>query len=266
MNGSVGVPADDRGLAYGDGLFETLRITAAARVPLAEWHCARMADGARRLGIPFDEQHWWQALDELRAQGAGVGKLLLTRGSGGRGYEPPARPRPRLLRWHHPLTQRPRHHYDPGLITGAAPIRLADQPALAGIKHANRLEQVLARREAERQGWDEALVCDAAGRPRCLTSMNLYTVVGGEIRTPPVDRCGVAGVLRSWLLENAQGIVERPVRVRPLTMAALGRADEVFASNAVAGVLPVATLGVWRWSPGPVTRALMDATEKLFTS
>jgi 4-amino-4-deoxychorismate lyase len=262
MTGSVGVPADDRGLAYGDGLFETLRITTDGRVPLAEWHHARMALGARRLGIPFDEVHWWRALDALREQGAGVGKLLLTRGSGGRGYAPPARPQPRLLSRHHPLSQRPARQYDPGLVTGIAPIRLADQPALAGIKHANRLEQVLARREAERQGWDEALVCDAAGRPGCLTSMNLFAVVDGELRTPPVDRCGVAGVLRSWLLEQG----DRPVRIRPLTLAALGRADEVFATNAVAGVLPVATLGVWRWSPGPVTRALMDATEKLFAS
>lgn len=262
MTGSVGVPADDRGLAYGDGLFETLRITDAGRVPLAERHCARMADGARRLGIPFHEPDWWRALDALRAQGAGVGKLLLTRGSGGRGYAPPASPEPRLLSYHHSLSQRPRRQYDPGLITGIAPIRLADQPALAGIKHANRLEQVLARREGTRQGWDEALVCDAAGRPQCLTSMNLFAVVDGTIQTPPVDRCGVAGVLRSWLLEQGTP----PMRVRALTLATLGRAEEVFASNAVAGVLPVATLGVWRWSPGAVTRILMDATEKLFAS
>lgn len=266
MTGAVGVPADDRGLAYGDGLFETLRITDSGRVPLAERHYARMATGARRLGIPFDEQHWWRALDEVRAPGAGVGKLLLTRGSGGRGYVPPARPRPRLLNRHHSLAPRPAHQHDPGLVTGTAPLRLAEQPVLAGLKHANRLEQVLARREAERQGWDEALLCDAAGRPLALTTMNLFALIDGEVRTPPVDRCGVAGVMRAWVLQHAPAITATPVRVRPLSLAALARAEEVFATNAVAGVLPVATLGVWHWSPGAVTRALMDATETLFAS
>lgn len=259
------VPADDRGLAYGDGLFETIRITGEGRAPLARAHCRRMADGARHLRIPFDEADWWRALEELCGQGPGVAKLLLTRGSGGRGYAPPDSPEPRLLRRHQAVPAQPEHHQAAGLVTGLAPTRLPDQPGLAGIKHANRLEQVLARQEAERQGWDEALMLDAAGRPQCLTSMNLFAVMDGEVHTPRVDRAGVAGVLRAWILEQGALEVGVPMRVQKLTLERLRRADEIFVSNAVAGVLPVAKLGVWNWPRGPVTRAFMDQTRELLS-
>ena len=259
------VPADDRGLAYGDGLFETLRITGQGAAPLAHAHHRRMAAGARRLGIPLDDKAWWRALEELCAQGPGVGKLLLTRGSGGRGYAPPDRPQPRLLQRHQRLPARPARHRDTGLITGLAPTRLGDQPELSGLKHANRLEQVLARREADRQGRDEALMLDTAGRPQCLTSMNLFAVSEGVVLTPPVDRSGVAGVMREWILEDGAQQLGVPVRVQRLTLERLRTADEIFASNAVAGVLPVATLGVWSWPPGPVTRALMHRTQELLS-
>ncbi len=259
------VPADDRGLAYGDGLFETLRITEPGHVPLADAHRRRMVAGARRLGIPFDEQAWWRAITALGDQGPGVGKLLLTRGSGGRGYAPPDRPEPRLLQRHSSLPVRPARHSESGLITGLAPARLGDQPELAGLKHANRLEQVLARREADRQGRDEALMLDAAGRPQCLTSMNLFAVSDGVIFTPPVDRAGVAGVMRAWILEAGAQQAGVPVRVQRLTLERLRTADEIFASNAVAGVLPVARLGVWSWPRGPVTSALMERAQELWS-
>lgn len=259
------VPADDRGLAYGDGLFETLRITDNGHAPLAEAHARRMAAGARRLGIPLEEDAWWRALNELCLQGPGVGKLLLTRGSGGRGYAPPDRPKSRLLQRHQPLPARPARHSDTGLITGLAPTRLGDQPELAGLKHANRLEQVLARREADRQGWDEALMLDAAGRSQCLASMNLFAVSEGVMLTPPVDRSGVAGVMREWILQEGARKAGVPARVQRLGLERLRTADEVFASNAVAGVLPIATLGVWRWPRGPVTRVLMDQTRELLS-
>ncbi len=259
------VPADDRGLAYGDGLFETVRITAQSRAPLAQAHCRRMADGARRLGIPFDEAAWWQALDELCYQGPGVGKLLLTRGSGGRGYAPPESPEPRLLLRHQAIPARPAYHQKSGLVTGLAPTRLTDQPGLAGVKHANRLEQVLARREADRQGWDEAVMLDATGRPQCLTSMNLFAVTDGQVLTPPVDRAGVAGVLRAWIVEQGATRAGVTVRIQSLTLERLRSADEIFVSNAVAGVLPLGKLGVWRWQRGPVTRALMGQTKELLS-
>lgn len=260
------LPADDRGLGYGDGLFETLRFTGG-RAPLAPRHCRRMAAGARRLGIPFDEDAWWRALDAAVAGGGeGVAKLILTRGSGGRGYRPPARPRPRLLWQRHPLVARPARQYRDGLVLGVAATRLSDQPALAGLKHLNRLEQVLAAGETARQGWDEALMLDRQGRPMSLTSMNLFAVCDGELRTPPLARAGVHGVMRGLILDDlasAQGLM---VRQRPLTLAHMRQAEEVFACNSVAGIMPVRKLGLWNWSAGPVTAALATAVGRLFES
>ena len=115
-------------------------------------------------------------------------------------------------------------------------LRLAAQPALAGIKHCNRLEQVLARREVDAAGCDEGLLMDPDGHVVSAISANLLVHLDGEWLTPPVDRCGVAGVLRGWLLQ--QGLA----RVRSLTPQDLESADHVALCNAVRGILPVVSL------------------------
>lgn len=262
------LPADDRGLAYGDGCFETLRVENG-RAPLAAYHLERMSAGARRLGIPFDTRLWWRRLEAVIAGAPaerGVAKLILTRGSGGRGYLPPETPDPRLLTQWHPLTLPPASWRERGIELGLAATRLAEQPQLAGIKHLNRLEQVMARREAARQGWQEALMLDAAGRPLELSSMNLFLLSDGVMKTPPIATSGVAGVMRGRILQELAPALGLPVRECRLTLSGLRGADEVFACNSVVGVLPVRKLGLWTWPPGDVTRRLGEAVESLFQS
>lgn len=257
------VPADDRGLAYGDGCFETLRVSGY-RAPLAALHFSRMAQGARRLDIGFDASLWWRTLEKLIREAPaanGVVKLILTRGCGGRGYLPPSSPRPRLLGQWHPLPAKPDAR---GLVLTLASRRLADQPALAGIKHLNRLEQVLARHEAARQGGHESLMLDSAGRPLELSAMNLFAVHDGILCTPSLERAGVAGVMRTLLLSEVAPRLGLPVRERALTLDMLRRSREVFASNSVAGVVPVRKLGLWNWPAGPDTLRLREAVEAYF--
>ena len=232
------VASSNRGLAYGDGLFETMRVHRGG-IPLWPRHLARLRDGAGRLGITVPEPGFLEAkvLAFAGEIDGGVLKLLLTRGDGGRGYAPQADAVPTWTLSRHPL---------PVPLPGALRLhdcatRLAIQPALAGLKHCNRLEQVLARGEVERAACDEGLMRDMEGAPVCATAANLLVLQGGRWTTPAISRCGVAGVLRGWLLDA--GLVEEA----PVAREALDDADALALCNAVRGILPVASLGARRW-------------------
>jgi 4-amino-4-deoxychorismate lyase len=259
------IASADRGLAYGDGLFETLRVVAG-QAPLAARHAERMTRGAACLGIPFHKYQFDQTLAALLSEHRGedgIAKLMLTRGAGGRGYRPPARPELSLIsRWHDSVDRS--RQAEQGLSLALADVRLSDQPALAGLKHLNRLEQVLAWYRAAAPDVDELLMQDAAGRPLELASMNLFIVSAGEIWTPPLDRAGVAGVMRGLILETLAAQIGVPVREKRFSFSQLHAADEVFAANSVAGVLPVRKLALWSWPVGAITRRLQAAAEELF--
>ncbi|GGX81312.1 aminodeoxychorismate lyase [Litchfieldella qijiaojingensis] len=234
LSGDAPLPVDDRGVAYGDGLFETV-LVRDGRPCLWDYHMARLQAGCRRLGIPMPER---DVLDRLPAQ-AGVGllvlKLILTRGSGGRGYLPPEAPEPHL-RWQClPFTANERNWRE-GVRIRHCVLRLAIQPALAGLKHLNRLENVLARREWSDPGTAEGLLCDQGGRMVEATCMNVFWRRRGVLETPGLDRCGVAGTLRQALLERlAITEVEADPRI-------LGEAEALWLGNSVQGVWPVIRL------------------------
>ncbi len=246
------VSSDNRGLNYGDGVFETMRVDHGG-VPLWSRHLARLGEGAQRLGISLPERAFIEArLHELCAGvDTGVVKLLLTRGDGGRGYAPSVDAPPVWVLSLHPLPPR-----QTALQLHACNTRLATQPLLAGIKHCNRLEQVLARTEAQRAGCDEGLMRDMAGNVVCATAANVLAHCDGRWLTPPIEHCGVVGVLRGWLLE--QGMLE----VVELSMEALAAADALALCNAVRGILPVARLGARSWRTQPAVTALQTALAK----
>ena len=235
---SVAIPADDRGLAYGDGLFETMR-AIDGHIALWDFHMARLRRGGERLGIaaPDGATLAAECAGLLCGHADAVLKLVLTRGSGGRGYAPPHDPRPRRVLMRLPAPPPPRPE---GLRLHTCATRLPLDPALAGLKHLNRLHQVLARAEAEAAGADEGLCLDAAGRVACATSANVFAVVDCELRTPPVDEAGVAGTCRAALL--ADPAFGPTVQVGALSPQDLARASEVFLTNAVRGVMPVASI------------------------
>jgi 4-amino-4-deoxychorismate lyase len=247
-----GISAANRGLHYGDGLFETLRVQQG-RVPLWPQHLARLRAGAQRLDIALPDVAFIESQINTHIAGcdAGVLKLLLTRGDGGRGYAPPDAALPVWQLGLHPLPERVRN----GLRLHLCDTRLAIQPALAGIKHCNRLEHVLARREVVLAGGDEGLMQDSDGRVVSATAANLLVLRDGRWFTPPVQRCGVAGVLRGWLL--AQGLVA----LAELALGDVESADALALCNAVRGILPVSLLEASllearHWAPHPAITQL----------
>ncbi|MCO7514872.1 aminodeoxychorismate lyase [Pseudomonas guariconensis] len=261
---ATAVNLQNRGLAYGDGLFETIAVRGG-RPSLLTQHLDRLALGCQRLAIELDLA---LVRDEVvryaSLLGDGVAKLILTRGDSLRGYAPAVGAMPRRILQGSPLPAYPREHAEHGVRLFACQTRLAEQPLLAGLKHLNRLEQVLARGEWQDGEHAEGLMRDMRGRLIEGVYSNLFLVHDGVLLTADLSRCGVAGVMRAALLEQATAL-GIPVQVRDLELAELARADEVFLCNSVYGVWPVREFAALKlgWSPGPLTRKLQAVARTL---
>jgi 4-amino-4-deoxychorismate lyase len=256
---SIGI--EDRGLQYGDGLFETLAVVEG-RIRRLERHLARLGRGCKRLGItPPSTTDVRAELARLARQSErAVLKLIVTRGPGERGYAPPATAAPNRIATRHPWPRHVEEWCEHGIAVRLCALRLSDQPVLAGLKHCNRLEQVMARREWSDPQIAEGLLLDARDALVCGTMTNVFIVRQGKLLTPLIDRCGVAGTVRETLLgeASATGIA---VEERTLDVQDLAAADEVFVTNAILGVCPVTSLqgeggSDSTWRIGPVTRSL----------
>jgi len=262
-----GVPADalgfkSRGLAYGDGVFETIAVRAGQPL-LLERHTARLSEGCRRLGIAIDPVLVRsELLDYATRLGEGVLKLIVTRGDSQRGYAPdPSAPARRILQGT-PLPSYPSVNAEHGVRLFSCLTRLAEQPALAGMKHLNRLEQVLARSEWTDPLYAEGLMLDVSGRVIEGVYSNLFLVRDNVLLTPDLQRCGVAGVMRAELLAQAAALGLQS-QVLELWPADLAQADEVFVCNSVYGIWPVLACGSLNWPAGPLTRKLQGIARVL---
>ena len=253
------VPVTDRGLAYGDGLFETLAVVAG-KPKLLAGHLARLQRGAERLAIAgLDLKAIETAIYAAAAafSSHGAVKLMVTRGDGPRGYTPPVAQNPRW--WLQSFAWTPPTGLPNGAHVAMSSVRLGEQPLLAGLKHLNRLEQVLARAENPATRADEALMLDSSGRLVCATSANIFVVREGRVFTPRLEWCGVAGVVRGALLAAASsGALPWPIVEAELTQAALLDADEVFLTSALRGVWPVAVIDGTTVRTGNVAKACFD--------
>lgn len=257
---STRVPIGDRGLQYGDGLFETMAVLDG-RIRHLPLHLARLSEGCERLGLP--RRVLAPLRDELVALAArqrnnAVIKLIVTRGEGPRGYAPPARPQPRRMLGVFAWPSWPQSHYTRGVAVRVCDTRLGSNPQLAGIKHLNRLEQVLARREWSGARWQEGLMMNAHNQVICGTMSNVFAVQGACLLTPSVAMSGVAGVMRAAVRRQAAAL-GISCEEGELDLDSLAGADELFLTNALIGIWPVRRLGEHRLAVGPVTRRLQRA-------
>lgn len=243
-----GVPATDRGLAYGDGLFETIRMCGQQAV-LRRYHLNRMVSDATRLGIKVDfaelDHELTRAASQLMpADGAGswVLKMILTRGSGGRGYRPPEPAGRTLIVSATAMPPMPETGNAGGVVTRRASFPLTVNPRLAGIKTLNRLEQVMASREFTGEEW-ELIMPDIAGDLVEGTRTNLLARVGDAWMTPPVSSIAVAGVMREYVLECLQQAGERVVQsALPPNITSTAGFRGLYLLNSVFGIVPVRSL------------------------
>lgn len=265
----------DRGLCYGHGLFETIRLSDA-QMPLWDYHYQRLRKGAHSLSISLDNHLLQGYLDQLIANcpDNGIVKIMITAGRGDRGYRLSNTSPNYLLQWF-PLSDYPRHYQRCGVTLKLCQHRLASSPQLAGIKHLNRLDQVIARGEWGDE-YEEGLMLDQYGHVIEAVSGNLFFYRDGAWFTPKLDQCGVAGVMRQYIMEELCNVsLSSLSKIEEVTclLDDLLSADEVFICNSVNGIWPVLSLenlvpgnpglaNQSSWSLGPQTLALQAALYK----
>ena len=250
---------EDRGLAYGDGLFETI----ALRV--GEWrfvdlHFERLHAGCERLGISPPDRNLLLAELGQAAAGCrhGTAKLIITRGVGPRGYRPPPNVCPTRIVGVSAAGEAVGQSWRDGIRVRYCTTPLSENPRLAGLKTLNRLDQVLARAEWTTPEIAEGLMKTGQGHVVCGTMSNLFIVDDGVVRTPSLQRCGVSGIMRHVVLEEARslGIATQECELGETDVS---RAQELFVSNSQQGIGPIVRVENDTRESGTVTKALMAA-------
>lgn len=237
----------DRGLAYGDGLFETCRLQQG-ELPLWYWHRKRLLNSAQELGIELHadtlQASLAAVLDSLPALAvsAGTCKIILTRGVGGRGYQLPSEIAPTLVVVVYPDQLNPLASTSAAARVRLCQLRLGRNRVLAGHKHLSRLENVMARAEWCGAEFDEGLLLDEQSNVIEATAHNVFAFCDGRWHTPSLQESGVAGVMREILLERLMADTSPPPVVGRLSVAQLLAADELLLCNSNRGLREVASL------------------------
>lgn len=252
------LPLPDRGLEFGDGLFETL-LFESGRVLFPDLHWQRLQGGLASLGFApilpeilsqFDAVLVSLAQDWHRA----ALRVTITRGQGPRGYAPPNEAKPRIIVSATPLPAASGQL--PAATMATAKTRWGHQPQLAGIKHCNRLEQVLAAAEKSHAGLDEVLMLGQDEQLVSVSAGNLFLRLGDELHTPVLDECGIEGTRRRLILEQWAPAIGCSVQESRLYRSDLVNAKEVFYCNTLLGLRPVAAIDDLRWDNRDICAAL----------
>ncbi|MBK9160282.1 MAG: aminodeoxychorismate lyase [Nitrosomonadales bacterium] len=263
INGVPGssISIRDRGLLYGDGVFRTLRIEQgkASHWPL---HYLKLQHDCNALGIACPDVATLSAeLDVLLERySAGVVKIIVTRGAGTRGYSPSAHASPTRIWDVSPLPAYPADHATKGIKAGICRLRLSHQPLLGGVKHLNRLENVLASAELQGTELAEGVSLDTADNVIEGTRSNLFLMSRGELITPDLSNCGVAGVQRDRVMAWAAHH-NIPLNIREVKLDEAMDADELFVVNSIIGLWPIRELGQRRWTDFPVATRIRNHLE-----
>lgn len=254
------VPVTARSLAYGDGVFESIRLKAGKPLRL-ELHLQRMSEGAHRLKLNFDQTRLQAELEQYLAYLAeqkveeGALKVMLVRSgtAQGYGYGLPTTS-------DHVLIYRPVNHVHEKALQGVkvrlCDTRLQSNPTLAGIKHLNRLEQVLARSEWQDDSISEGIMLDADNHVIEGTMSNVFCYSRGLLMTPIINDTGVSGVMRRYVIEKLAPSRKINVVETHISEKLLIDSDEVFLTNALIGIWPVRAYENTRWERWPVTQSL----------
>ncbi|MBS0417089.1 MAG: aminodeoxychorismate lyase [Proteobacteria bacterium] len=265
-----GVPATevsvlDRGLHFGEGVFETIACLHG-RPRFLPLHLERLEFGCQRLGIQPPDRD--SVATEIQGLVGGVEraivKLLVTGGEAvARGYARSGGERATRITIRYPWPHESEAPLHDGVMTQTLSMRLGENARLAGLKHCSRLEQILARAElANDPRLAEGILFSSSGNLISGTMTNIFLVRESCLLTPRIDQCGVAGVMRRVVLREARaaGIPTRECELRAENLQA---ADEIFLTNARIGIWPVRSVDDRILTPGPITRHLQALLKPL---
>ena len=258
------VSAADRGFNYGDGVFETVRVVNG-ELTLWSYHRSRLANSCGQFGIVLDiellEKEIQQAIVSLSQPT--VIKIIVTRGVGGRGYMPPTQGETTRVITIHEAPQYPAEYANQGIKAHVCEVRISSNSSLAGIKHLNRLEQVLASHELANTNFVEGLMLDERGRVIEGIRTNLFIVKHNTLITPDLSRSGVAGVMRRVILDDLAPTLGIKTEVASIDINMVFDADELFFCNSVNGIWPVNRIDSHTFTVGGITRRLQKEVNQI---
>lgn len=262
---SASISPDDRGLMYGDGLFETLAVIGG--IPcLWDRHISRLRQGCERLRIPMRDVHVLRGEAERIAAKTdrGVLKIMVTRGVGGRGYRMPTEVAPTWILHIFPWPDVDQHNEHQGLRVRLCGMPVSCNPALAGLKHLGRLENVMARSEWSDSTIDEGLMRDINGNVVEGTQSNLFLERQGELVTPSLNSAGVAGVVRGLIMDVAAG-TGSPVREQEVSLDDVRSARALYLTNSIMGIRRVRMFEEHHFAKArPIHPVVAHALEQVF--
>jgi len=269
VNGVIGAQVSplDRGFTYGDGVFETCKLNNK-KIPLWDLHKDRLLKSCERLLIPVTEHLIEAKLFNLLADiniADAIVKITVTRGEGGRGYRSPDSVSPTIVVGVFPVAEYPPTNFTEGVTVRLCTQRLSCNPGLAGLKHLNRLEQILSRTEWQDTSIIEGIMLDTNGNLIEAVFSNIFIVRNGELYTPDLSEAGVAGVMRRFIIETLAPQAGVKTHVVILGALDLFDADEVFLCNSLYGIWPVKKLiadNQQDFKSGAITHRLQNLVNK----
>jgi 4-amino-4-deoxychorismate lyase len=246
----------ERGLHYGDGLFETL-LKVNGGIPLWKYHLDRLQRGCDKLALNLPGENW--LLDKIETESSGhdsaVIKLIVTRGIGGRGLEIPTAGQASVFVLRYPYTAINQAELE--IDVGLCQTRLPINQNLAGLKHLNRLDYVLAAIElGSMDNKNEAILCDSDGYIVEGIISNLFFCLQGEVYTPSLEFAGVEGIMRQQILRHLEDQAI-PVQIGRFQPDLLLNASECFLCNSVHGVRPIRCIDDAKYSTGAISQMLI---------
>ncbi|MCV2402861.1 aminodeoxychorismate lyase [Marinomonas sp. C2222] len=251
----------DRGLAYGDGVFETIHATPVSLLQLDN-HLARLYKGLNKLGMSLSPQRKQELEDFLLSDILplvsvdSVVKIIVTRGEGGRGYLPPEEPSHTVCIGILPCPDYSLQQQQ-GVSLSISPVTVSSNRFLAGIKHLNRLENVLAKQHLSDSDFEAIMLDDKGDVIECIQS-NIFWFKGGKIYTPSLEFSGVEGTYRKQIIEHFDG----DVQLGSFKLNDVLSADEVFITNSLMKIVPVINIADTAFVYGSLTKALQHEIQK----
>ena len=264
VNGQQGqlITTNDRGLNYGDGLFLTMRVNADGIIHFLESHISRIKQAVYRLNFRSQEQLWQlpevqiDLLKEIALANPNSGiKLLISRGVGGRGY---SAVNCSDITTVISIFELPSHYSQlqkSGVRLLKSEVQLASQPLLAGLKHLNRLEQVLIKSYSIDDGFDDWLVVDSNNNVIEASMANLFFLRDGAWITPTISRCGVAGVMREQVIYQLLELGFN-VEMTDIAFNELKQIEHIFMTNSLMGAIDVTQITDMSFNKWELTKSL----------
>lgn len=253
----------DRGFSYGDGVFRTMRMTAGS---VASWpiHYSKLVEDCNRIDIVCPSSDLLHAdiqrLNDDEVADAVI-KIVVTRGEGTRGYALPALAQPNRVVIKSAYPQYPASNFSQGVSLHLCQLRLGHQPQLAGIKHLNRLENILARMEWNSSAYADGVLQDIDGNIIECTAANLFIRSGNDLVTPDLAMCGVAGITRQRILQLSEPLGLN-VHIGRISMADMMSADEILICNSLYGAWQVIDFNQRQWLGQPLASTIRELLQE----